>query len=199
MIPLATLGFKLLGIGRWIWSAIRAGIKWSLSDWRHLVIVILGLFAAYQALEAGKYERAHGKAVASLERANKTIADMTTASEAARAAQIAINDKRTQDEKDNANDADKNDRIAQLEAGNRATVYRDRWRVRNICQSSAAGADSASESAVAESGNGSGDIADMVAISGADFDRCTANSVRLQSVKQWGDGLIAKNLAMQVD
>jgi hypothetical protein len=199
MIPLATLGFKLLGIGRWIWSAIRAGVKWALSDWRHLVIVAVSLFAAYNYIGASKWQGRAERALATVEARDKTIADMTAASEAARVKQIAINDKRTQDEKDNANDADKNDRIAQLEAGNRATVYRDRWRVRNICQSSAAGADSAPESAVAESGNGAGDIADMVAISGADFDRCTANSVRLQSVKQWGDGLIAKKLAVPVD
>jgi len=181
---------RILGFGKTLLSWVRGGIKWALSDWRHLVIVAVSLFAAYNYIGASKWQGRAERALAAVEARDE-------ASKAATAKQIAMNDKRTQGEKDNAND--KNDRIAQLEAGNRATVYRDRWRVRNICEGSPAGADNAPESAVAESGNGAGDIADMVAISGADFDRCTANSVRLQSVKQWGDGLIAKKLAVPVD
>jgi len=138
-------------------------------------------------------------ALAAVEARDKTIAGMVAASEAARLDQIATNDKRTKDEKDNAHETDKNDRIAQLEAGKPAIVYRDRFRVRDICKGIAFNSDSTAVNPVAESGNGQGDIADMVAISSADFNQCTTNSVRLQSVKRWGDALIGKGLAVPVE
>jgi len=199
MLGLATLAFKLLGIGKAIGRAVKAGLRWTLSDWRHVLIVALVSTVGVLWLQSGKWQGRAERALATIEQRDKTIADMKAASEAARAAQIAMNEKRTQDEKDIANEADKNDAIAQREAGNRAILYRDRWRVRNICQSSAAGADSPAKDSVAESGNGPGNTADMVAISSADFDRCTTNSIRLQSVNQWGEDLIAKGLAVEGD
>jgi alkylation response protein AidB-like acyl-CoA dehydrogenase len=128
-----TIALKLLGIGKTLLSWGRAALRWIFSDWRHIVIAVLSLFAAYHYLQAAKYHRQADRAVTAFERANKTIADMEAASEAARIAQIALNTIRTQDEKDVANETDRNNAIAQNEAGRAAIVYRDRWRVRNVC------------------------------------------------------------------
>jgi hypothetical protein len=134
-----------------------------------------------------------------LDRSEARNEKLIAASEAARIAQIAMNEKRKQDEKDNAHETDKNDRIAQLEARQPAIDYRDRWRLRNVCEGIAASPDSTASDPVAENSNRSSDVANMVAISSADFDQCTANSIRLQSVKRWGDALIEKGLAVPVE
>jgi hypothetical protein len=190
---------KLLGIGKTLLLWGRNALFWVGRDWRHVLIAVLSLIGAYFYFSASKWQGRAEKALAAVEARDKTIADMVAASEAARIAQIAMNDNRKQDEKDNAHEADKNDRIAQLEARQPAVVYRDRFRVRDICKGIAFNPDSTAADPVAESGNGQGDIADMVAISSADFDQCTTNSVRLQSVKRWGDALIEKGLAIPVD
>jgi len=193
------LGLKAIGFGKMLLSWGRNALGWIVSDWRHVLIAVLGLMGTYFYFSVSKWQGRAEKALAAVEARDKTIADMVAASETARLAQIAMNDKRKQDEKDNAHDADKNDRIAQLEAGKPAIVYRDRFRVRDICKGIAASPDSTAADPVAESGNGQGDIANMVAISSADFDQCTTNSVRLQSVKRWGDALIEKGLAIPVE
>jgi hypothetical protein len=131
-----------------------------------------------------------------LDSSRETIAAMKQASKDSKAAQVAMNAKRAQDEKDVANDADAKDAVAQIEAGRTAIVYRDRWRVRNICAASQA--DTATPNSATPNSDGPSDIADMVAVSPDDFDRCTANSVRLQSVNQWGAELIEKGLAVDI-
>jgi hypothetical protein len=123
MIPLATLGFKLLGIGRWIWSAIRSAIRWAMSDWRHLVIVAVSLFAAYNYIGASKWQGRAEKALATIEARDKTIADMTAASEAAKQAALANAARvKAEYERIEANAKITYDRAL---ADNRATV--DRW------------------------------------------------------------------------
>lgn len=123
MFSAVGIGLKLLGIGRTIIGWLRAGIKWCLSDWRHIVIALVSLFAAYQYLSASKWQGRAEKALVRLERANKTIADMTAASEAAKQAAIA-NAKRVEADyeriADNAEIAYKNSLT-----GNRAAL--DRW------------------------------------------------------------------------
>jgi hypothetical protein len=190
---------KLLGFGKTLLSWARKALGWIGRDWRHVLIAVLSLIGAYFYFSASKWQGRAEKALAAVEARDKTIADMVAASETARLAQIAVNDKRKQDEKDNANEADKNDRIAQLEARQPAVVYRDRFRVRDICKGITFNPDSTAADPVAESGDRQGDIASMVAISSADFDQCTANSVRLQSVNRWGNALIEKGLAITVD
>ncbi len=117
------IAMKLFGFGKTLLSWGRSALRWIVSDWRHILIALVSLFAAYQWLEAGKYQRAHERAVTSLERANKTIADMKAASEAAKQAAIA-NAKRVEADyeriADNAEIAYKNSLT-----GNRAAL--DRW------------------------------------------------------------------------
>jgi len=192
---LLTLGLKALGIGKTLLSWVRDCIEWIFKDWRYVLIAVLSLIAAYWYIDSGKARKQADKATAALVVANKTIADMKDASEAARLAQIALNDKRKQDERTTANETDSKDRVAQVEANQLGIVYRDRWRVRDVCKGIAASPDSTAKNPVAESSNGASDIANMVAITESDHGICTANSIRLQSVKQWGDELIAKGLA----
>jgi hypothetical protein len=52
-----------------------------------------------------------------------------------------------------------------------------------------------SESPIAESSDGPGIPADMVAVTAEDVRVCTVNTVRLQSVREWGQELVAKGLA----
>lgn len=189
-----SLALKLLGIGKTLLGWAKAALRWMLSDWRHALIAILSLVAAYWYFSASKWQGRTEKALATVEQRDKTITDMKAASEAARLEQIALNNKRTQDEKDVANETDRKDAIAQGEAGRAAIVYRDRYRLRDICSTSQANSPAANP--VAESGNGGSDIADMVAISEADLNACTVNSTRLQSVKAWGDDLKAAGLAV---
>jgi type II secretory pathway pseudopilin PulG len=75
-----TLGLKALGIGKTLFGWLRSLVRWIFSDWRHIVIAVLSLVAAYQFMQAGKYHRQADRAVAALERANNTISDMKAAS-----------------------------------------------------------------------------------------------------------------------
>ena len=197
MIPLATLGFKLLGIGRWIWSAIRAGIKWALSDWRHLVIVAVSLFAAYQWLEAGKYERSHGKAVASLERANKTIADMTAASEAARAAQIAMNqavtDKQIQIERLNRETS----KLQATAIRDASVRYADNNRLSKVCPSFASATDPAAKDSVAQGNDGL--QSQSIVVSAADFELLNTRTADAIRYEDWARSLVGAGLAVEGD
>lgn len=118
---------RLLGFGKTLLSWGRSALRWIVSDWRHILIALVSLFAAYQWLEAGKYQRAHERAVTSLERANKTIADMKAASEAAKQAAIA-NAKRVEAEYERIATDAKNSYDRAL-ADNRASV--GRWKLQN--------------------------------------------------------------------
>lgn len=188
-----TFAMKFLGIGRTILSAIRSGARWCLSDWRHAVIAALVAVAAYFYLSAGKWQGRAEKALATVEKRDKTIADMKAASKKARQEQIALNQAVEARYRVNQEKTDARYQIA-LDAARGASVrYIDRWRVR--VESSADSPNSTAESNPTESGNGAGQSADMVAISLADFDVCTVNSVRIAEVHAWGQGLIKDGVA----
>ena len=204
MIPLTTLGFKLFGIGRWIWSAIRAGIKWALSDWRHLVIVALGLGMALALLSADKERGRADKARAVAVRLkadniakDKTIADMTAASEAARVAQIAMNqantDKQTQIERLNR-ETSKLQTIAIRDASVR---YADNNRLHKICPSFARATDSAAQDSVAKGDDGL--QADSILLSAADFDLLNARTADAIRYEDWARSLVGAGLAVEGD
>ena len=108
-------------------SAIRAGIKWALSDWRNAVIVALAVAGAYFVLSADKWQGRAERALATVEARDKTIADMTSASEAAKQAALA-NAKRVELEYKEISDNAKITYDRAL-ADNRATV--DRWLRKN--------------------------------------------------------------------
>jgi hypothetical protein len=160
----------------WAWLAS--------NPWRWSLVIILALCVALWAKDGA------------LDRARDKIAAMERASKDAEGAQLAVNAKRTDDEKDIANDADLSNAKSLLEAERRAVVYRDRWRVRNICPASQA--DTAATDTITGDSDGPSSTGDMVAISVADFDRCTANTVRLQSVNAWGQRLIREGLAVDM-
>lgn len=195
MIPLATLGFKLLGIGRWIWSAILAGIKWALSDWRHILIAIVSLFAAYQWVEAGKYQRAHGKAVASLERANKTIADMTAASEAAKAAQIAMNETVKVEYETKARQSNEKHKANLVAIRSAANDYATGNRLSKVCPNFTTSSDTTTKDSATQ-GDG-GLSGDAVILARGDYDRLNVLAAERQRDAEWARGLIAKGLAVQ--
>jgi hypothetical protein len=190
---------KFLGFGKTLLSWARGAFGWIVSDWRHVLIAVLSLIGAYFYFSASKWQGRAEKALATVEARDKVIGDLIDASDRARLAQIAMNEARAKEEKDHANDTDNKDRVAQVAAGQLGVVYRDRWRVRDICQGIAFNPDGTASNPVAESDNGAGDTANMVAITESDHEICTGNSTRLQSVKQWGDGLIDKGLAVPVD
>lgn len=121
------IAMKLFGFGKTLLSWGRSALRWIVSDWRHILIALVSLFAAYQWLEAGKYQRAHERAVTSLERANKTIADMKAASEAAKQSAIA-NAARVKAEYERIADNAKITYGRAL-ADNRASV--ERWKLQN--------------------------------------------------------------------
>ena len=66
--------------------------------------------------------------------------------------------------------------------------------VRKACGSRAIVASAPAESAVAESGDGPGSAPDLVGVTPADVRLCTANSLRLKAVHDWGEGLRAAGL-----
>jgi hypothetical protein len=170
----------------------RSALGWIFKDWRHILIAVLSMLAAYWHLDAAKANKHADKAVAALERANKTIADMTAASEAAKAAQIALNkavtDKQTQIAR--LTDANETNRLKLADAANR---YAGRMRFANHCP---AGTNTATESSIADSSDRPD--SDAVILSRADFDILNGNTARLMDVKAWGDKLIAEGLAVPV-
>lgn len=178
--PFAALLLKMSPVGRFL----KAIFRWFTDNpWRLTLIIIAVLAWRLWAVDASRDDW-RAKYEAAIE-----------ASKKAEATQVAMNAKRTQDEKDTANEADRKDAAAQLEGGRTAIVYRDRWRVRNVCAASQA--DPAASGATAPDSDGAGDVADMVAVSERDFNVCTANSIRLQSVNGWGEALIEQGLAVE--
>ena len=196
MIPLATLGFKLLGIGRWIWSAIRAGIKWALSDWRHLVIVALGGVGLLQWQAIDRWQGRAEKALSAVEARDKTIADMTAASEASRVAQISMNqavtDKQIQIERLNRETS-----ILRNAAIRDASVrYADNNRLRNICPN-VSGADSAAQDSFAQGDDGL--QSQSVLVSAADFELLNARTADAIRYEDWARSLVGAGLAVEGD
>ena len=110
------------------------------------------------------------------------------------AAQIALTKKTEAAYKAAAKEAD-NDHAKDLAlAADRTERFIASNRVRKDCAGNVA-AGPAAESPVAKSSDGPGIPADMVAVTAEDVRVCTVNTVRLQSVREWGQELVAKGLA----
>ena len=110
------------------------------------------------------------------------------------AAQIALTKKTEAAYKAAAKDAD-NDHAKDLAlAADRTERFISGNRVRKACAGNVA-ARPAAEGPVAENSDGPGISADMVAVTAEDVRVCTVNTVRLQSVREWGQELVAKGLA----
>ena len=102
---LLTLGLKALGIGKTLLSWVRSAVGWIFSDWRHILIAVVSLIAAYWYIDAGKAHKQADKATAALVVANKTIADMKDASEAAKRFALAEKARIEADNERKANEA----------------------------------------------------------------------------------------------
>jgi hypothetical protein len=118
-----TLGLKALGIGKTLLAWGRSALGWIFKDWRHVLIAVLSLFAAYNYIGASKWQSRAERALATVEVRDKTIADMTATSEVAKQAALA-NAKRVELEYKEIADNAKITYDRTL-ADNRATV--DRW------------------------------------------------------------------------
>lgn len=149
---------------------------------------------ALLALSAWQYR---GKRAAFTERdaARAQTAACITAGKQAQAAQIALNKAAEAKSAAIAKETD----IAHSKDLAGANAAADRYiaanRVRPHGGSGASKASAGAEDAVAEGGNGTGPEADLVAVTPADVMICTANTVRLQAVRDWGQALKAEGLA----
>ena len=74
---------KLLGIGKAILGWLKSGLRWCLSDWRHAVIVALGVATLIFHLSSNKWQARAEKAFATVEARDRTIADFKEAQEKA--------------------------------------------------------------------------------------------------------------------
>lgn len=121
------------------------------------------------------------------------ISNMETASKAAKAAQIALNQATEAAYKAEAERTDREYSIALNDALRLANAYADRHRVRSVCEGIARQAGPAAEGNDPESRNGPG--ADAIVVSRADFETLNANTLRLKAVNEWGQRLIDQGLA----
>ena len=118
-----------------------------------------------------------------------TIAAMIKASDAARAAQIAMNKAVTDKQTEIARKAD-NDQTTRRDIADRSRAYADRMRAGAYCRKASA----TTEDSAAEVDTSAGP--DAVVLTRADFDILTGNTARLVSIKAWGDDLVKAGLAV---
>lgn len=121
------------------------------------------------------------------------ISNMETASKAAKAAQIALNQATEAAYKAEAERTDREYSLALNDALRAANAYADRNRVRSVCEGIARQAGPAAEGDLAKGGDGTS--ADAIVVSRADFETLNANTLRLKAVNEWGDRLIKEGLA----
>lgn len=190
----AVIWLRLLGIGRRLWAAIRAGIKWALSDWRHIVIVAVSLFAAYNYIGASKWQGRAERALAAVEARDKTIADMTAASEAARAAQIAMNkavtDKQIQIERLNRETSN----LRNAAIRDASVRYADNNRLHKVCPH-ISGADPAAKDSASQGDDGL--QASPIVVSAADFELLNARTADAIRYEEWARSLVGAGLAVE--
>jgi len=188
---------KLLGIGKTLLAWGRSALGWIFSDWRHILIVVLSLFAAYWYLDAAKANKHADKAVAALERANKTIADMTAASEAAKAAQIAMNEAIKAEYETKARQSNEKHKANLVAIRSAANDYAASNRLSKVCPNFTTATDSAAQDSAAQ-GDG-GLSGDAVILARGDYNRLNVLAAERQRDAEWARGLIAKGLAVQGD
>lgn len=179
---------KLLGIGAWIKKgayALLCGIK--RYPWQAGLILALLAFAwAWRGWNASEEREA-----AAIAREAKAI----KAGQQALANQIKLHDETKAAYAAKAKDADNAHEIEMAAAADRTERFIAAGGVHKACGNRASVASAPTESAVAESGNGQGLPSDLVAVTPADVRLCTANSLRLKAVHDWGEGLKAAGLA----
>lgn len=127
--------------------------------------------------------------------ARATVAQMELASKQARDAQIAANLATEARYRAQAEKADHAYQIALQDAQRASERYIAANRVRPNGSRSASGAAAPAEGDVAVSGDRSGIPPNMVAVTADDVRICTANTLRLEAVRDWGLGLKAEGLA----
>ncbi|MGL4640542.1 MAG: hypothetical protein ACRCVX_12540 [Shewanella sp.] len=183
---------RLLGIGKSLLSWGRSALRWAFTDWRHIALIAGLVLSGYFWLQAGKYHRAYDRAVVTLEARNRTISDMVAASEAAEAAQIALNQQHQDRYEANKEKSDANHKIA-LEAAGDATsrfIAANRMSGKS-CRGESGGANPASQGAdtpVPETMS-------AVAVMDEDVRRCGEVSVYAMSAYEWAQSLIADGVA----
>ena len=125
--------------------------------------------------------------------ARAETAHVIAAGKEALAAQIALNAKTKAAYEAAAKEADHDYRIALADADRRTDRFIRNNRVRQAGGSGAGASSPAAEGEAAERGNGAG--ADAVLVSADDVRICTANTVRLQAVREWGLELVKAGVA----
>lgn len=124
-----------------------------------------------------------------------TISNMKLASEAARQAQIALNQATEAAYKAESERTDHAYQVSLNDARNRYNGYATANRVRAYCEGGTGQANSAAQGDLAQGGDGAG--ADAILLSPADFQILNENTLRLKAVNEWGQRLIEQGLAVQ--
>lgn len=133
---------------------------------------------------------------------DKTIAEMTAAQQIAAERQRQVNNQNEAKQADLARRADN----AELEAGelrrkidglrNAADRFAASRRLLSLCGSPSSGPGTTSQGDPAGDRDRPG--ADAVLLTKPEYDEFVANTLRLERVRQWGDGLVTEGLAIPV-
>lgn len=145
-------------------------------------------------LAAGWLWRGKQSAIAERDAARAETAQVIKAGQQALAAQIKLHDETKAAYAAKAKEADHAHEIELAAASDRTERFIAAGGVRKACGSRTSVASAPAESAVAESGDGQGLPPGLVAVTPADVRLCTANSLRLKAVHDWGEGLRAAGL-----
>ena len=173
--------------------------KWA----REAAGALFGLIRTYPLLAAliaslclsGWLWRGKQSALAERDAARDETAQVIKAGQQALAAQIKLHDETKAAYAAKAKEADREHEIELAAASDRTERFIANNGVRKACGSRTSVASAPAESAVAESGDGPGSDPDLVGVTPADVRLCTANSLRLKAVHDWGEGLRAAGLA----
>ena len=134
-------------------------------------------------------------AIEQRDKARAETAQVIQAGKEALAQQIALNQATKAKYEAAAEKADHDYRIALADADRRTDDFIARNRVRKAGGSGASVANAPAEGQAAGSGNGAGPGAELVAVTAEDVRICTANTVRLQAVREWGLELVKAGVA----
>jgi hypothetical protein len=129
------------------------------------------------------------------DRARVQFADCQRAGIKAREAQIALNNQTKAKYEAAAKEADHEHEKALALANDRTERWIAANRVRQTGGSRPGGASPAAEGEATERGDGPGEGTDLVAVSADDVRICTANTLRLKAVNEWGKALVESGVA----
>jgi len=197
MIPLATIGFKLLGIGRAIGGAAKAAARWTLSDLRHIAIVALAVCAGVLVWQNSGLSSKVQKAAWREAGWRQFAYDVGYTSGKNRAKQIAMNqavtDKQIQIERLNREKANLN-AIAISNASNR---YADNNRLSKVCPAYSSGTNTAAQDNSAKGDDGL--QASAIVLGQSDFDVLNARAADAVRYEEWARSLVAAGLAVSAE